>query len=262
MRCRLGSTIALAAALLTNSSALPAQNGNGQRGAAPAKAAAPADPHDLSGIWLARGTGIVMTNVPPMTPAGQAKFNANKPSYGPRAIAPALGNDPMGNCDPLGLPRLLFFENNPWDFEFVQASDRVMHFFDRFHVYRMIWTDGRELPKDPDPRWMGYSVGKWEGDTFMVDSVGFDDRSWIDHFGQPHSDQMHLEERYRRADHDTLEFTMSITDPKYYTRTWTSEKKVLKWQAKKEFSDELFCVPSEEQAFNRRMRDPAGGVIH
>jgi len=234
----------------------------GGRRNADAPAGPPHDPHDLSGIWIARGTGMVMTNVPPMTPLGQAKFNANKPSYGPRMIPPALGNDPMGNCDPLGIPRLLFFENNPGDFEIVQTPGKVIEFFDRFHVYRDIWTDGRSLPKDPDPRFNGYSTGRWEEDTFIVDSLGFDERTWLDHFGQPHSDEMRLRESYRRLDRDRLEFIMTITDPKYYTKPWVSESKIFRLSPRKEFDDELFCVPSEEQAFNKRMRDPAAGVVH
>src|ERR1700730_17956755 len=121
----------------------------GGRGRVEIPPGAPHDPKDLTGIWLARGTGIVMNNVPAMTAEGQAKFNANKPSYGPRAIPPALGNDAMGNCDPLGIPRLLFFEGNPWDFEIIQLPDRLIEFFDRFYVYRQIWIDRRALPKDP-----------------------------------------------------------------------------------------------------------------
>jgi hypothetical protein len=264
------SIVALVAILLFSSAALPqgrGQRGGGQRGAAQesasATAALPFSPRDLSGIWLGRNRVLAVSeDPPPRTPWGDAKFNSYKPSYGLRAIPPALGNDPQGNCDPLGIPRLLMFENNPWDFEIIQMPDRMLQVFDRHHVYRQIWTDGRELPRDPDPRWMGYSVGKWDGDTLVVNSVGFDDRSWLDHFGNPHSDQMRLEERYRRVNHDTIELVMTITDPMTYTKPWVSDKKILTWQNIKEFPDELFCVPSEEQAFNKRVRDPAGGLIN
>jgi hypothetical protein len=81
----------------------------------------------------------------------------------------------------------------------------------------------------------------------------------VDHFGNPHSDQMHLEERYRRVDRDTLELTMTLTDPKTYTKPWVSEKKIHKLVPNREIS-EIFCVPSEEEEFNRNIRDPAGGV--
>jgi hypothetical protein len=235
----------------------------GKSGPAKANAApsAPADPHDLSGVWRRRGGNLTMSNeAPPMTPEGQAKFNATKPGYGPRSVPPALGNDPMGTCDPLGLTRLIFFEVAGRPMEMIQVPGRVIQFFEWGHVLREIWTDGRELPKDPEPRWLGYSVGKWDGDTFVVDSIGFDDRTWLDHFGNPHSDQMRFQERYRRLNRDTMEMSMTLTDPKMYTKPWVSETKTLQLQPKAEI-DEVFCVPTEEQAFNKRMRDPAGGIV-
>ena len=196
---------------------------------------------------------------PPMTPWGQARFNDNKPSYGARAIPPALGNDPQGKCDPLGIPRLLFFGPTT-RIEIVQTAGRMLQFFEWEHIWRTIWTDGRELPKDPDPTYLGTAVGKWEGDTtFVVDSLGFDGRTWIDHFGDPHSGEMRLQERYHRVDHDTLELTLTLTDPKTYTKPWVSETKTFKLQPKTAEIQEIFCVPSQEEAFNKRIRDPAAG---
>jgi len=266
MRNRFTSSIVGLAAILAFSPAelsYAGQRGAGQRGAG-ANAAAPSPPHDpkdLSGIWTKTWRTLALSaEVPPMTPEGQAKFNANKPSYGPRAIPPALGNDPTGKCDPLGLVRNLLLEVAIYPMEIVQTPRRVLQFFEWAHSWREIWTDGRELPKDPEPRWMGYSVGKWEGDTFVVDSTGFDERTWLDHFGTPHSDQMRLQERYKRLDRDNLELTMTLTDPMTFTKPWVSEKKIFKLDPKAEIQ-ELFCVPSEEEAFNRKVRDPAGGVI-
>jgi len=123
----------------------------------------------------------------------------------------------------------------------------------------VIWTNGRALPKDPDPQWMGYSSGKWDGDTFVVNSLGFDERTWFDHFGNPVSDDMTLEERYRRIDRDTLELDMVINVPKAYTKPWVSEKKTFRLAPKTEIQ-ELFCVPSEEQRFNQLVRDPGSGI--
>ena len=259
------SIVGLAAILAFSPAALSyaGQRGGGQRGAG-ANAPAPSPPHDpkdLSGIWTKTWRTLALSaEVPAMTPEGQAKFNANKPSYGPRAIPPALGNDPTGKCDPLGLVRNLLLEVAIYPMEIVQTPRRVLQFFEWAHSWREIWTDGRELPKDPEPRWMGYSVGKWEGDTFVVDSTGFDERTWLDHFGTPHSDQMRLQERYKRLDRDNLELTMTLTDPMTFTKPWVSEKKIFKLDPKAEIQ-ELFCVPSEEEAFNRKVRDPAGGVI-
>src|SRR5947208_16721762 len=121
------------------------QRGGGQRGQrANAEPSPPHDPHDLSGIWVRRGGALSLSDAPPpFTPEGKKRFDANKPSYGPRSIPPALGNDPMGNCDPLGIPRLLVLENNPGDFEFIEIPGRILQIFDRHHVHRESWTDGR-----------------------------------------------------------------------------------------------------------------------
>jgi hypothetical protein len=246
----------------------PALFGQGQgkgKGKAPAPPAVsvPHDPHDLSGVWKRSGGVLTMSNeTPPMTPWGKAKFDAAKPVYGPRAVPGGLGNDPMSTCDPLGMPRNLFLEVSIYPMELVQTPDRVFQFFEWAHSYRVIWTDGRELPKDPDPQWMGYSVGKWEGDIFVVKSLGFDERTWLDHFGNPVSEDMTLEERYHRLDRDTLEVNMTIVAPKAYTKPWVSEKKILKLAPPKTDLQELFCVPSEEQRFNKLVRDPGSGLVN
>ena len=199
-----------------------------------------------------------MSNQPPsMTAWGQEQFNAHIPSYGPRAVPPAAGNDPTGKCDPLGYPRILFFGR---PVEIIQINGRVLQFFEWGRVLREIWTDGRELPKDPDPKWLGTAVGKWDGDTFVVDSAGFDERAWIDHFGNPHSEGMHLQERYHRVDRDTLEVTLTIDDPKTYMNPWVSDKKTLRLQPNERIRED-FCVPSEEESFNQGVRNPAGGVF-
>ncbi len=104
-------------------------------------------------------------------------------------------------------------------------------------------------------------MGRWEGDTLVVDSYGFEESTWIDHFGYPHSDEMRLEERYRRIAPDRLELIMTITDPKIYTKPWVSGKKVFRMLSKEEASLngwygllEERCVPSEEFDFNNRVR--------
>ena len=91
--------------------------------------------------------------------------------------------------------------------EFVQTKDRLIEFFDYFYTYRTIWLDGRPLPTDPEPTWYGYSVGHWDGNTLVVEVTGFNDESWLDTDGHPHSDQMRIEERFQRVDHDTIQNT-------------------------------------------------------
>ncbi len=193
---------------------------------------------------------------PPMTPWGKAKFDATQVSYGPRSVPPGEGNDPISECEPMGYPRDLWAANlRP--FEFVQTPDRMLQHMQFHDLWRTIWTDGRSLPKNPDAAWNGYSVGKWEGDIFVVESNGYDDRTWLDHFGNPHSDQMHLEERYRRVDADTLELVMTLTDPKAYTKPWVGDT-ITFVRAKVAIFEEI-CAPSEENHFNDRIRDAAVG---
>jgi hypothetical protein len=113
---------------------------------------------------------------------------------------------------------------------------------------------------DVEPRWNGYSVGHWDRNVFIVDSVGFDPRTWLDHNGYPHSDQMRLQERYRLIDGDTLELTMTLTDPEYYSAPFRSDVKRFKRdrELQEGWDEQIFCVPSEEQRFNKLIRD--GGV--
>jgi len=227
-----------------------------------AKSNAPFDPHDLSGMWNFYMRGIPGQGIygtpskthPPFTPWAQARYDAAKPGYGPKAQAD--GNDPILQCDPSGIPRILFF---PQPHEIVQTPNRVLMFFEREHAYRQIWTDGRPHSKDPEPTWMGDSIGHWEGDSFVVDTIGFNDKSWLDFYGDPHSDQMHVIERYKRVDRDTLSMQLIIDDPKAYTATWVGDTKIYKLLTGKEATmEELFCVYSEENAFTNRIRMPAG----
>jgi hypothetical protein len=269
MRNRLSLLIAAIALFGMSSSAFS------QRGRANAAPAPPHDPHDLAGIWnLGGGQDLSLTPAPPpMTPEGQKKFDANKPSYGRelgsadaaahseehigrrRAVPPGVGNDPIGDCNPLGWPRLFFFGR---PVEIIQLPDRVVQFWEWTHIWRTIWTDGRPLPKDPDVRWYGYSVGRWEGDTFVVETIGVDGRTWVDHFGDVHSDDMHLTERWHRLDRDNMEVTMTLEDPKIYTKPWVSDKKMLRLQQPHELREEL-CAPVDEESFNQRTRNPAAG---
>jgi hypothetical protein len=216
--------------------------------------------HSLNDKWLDIKDKSVPNQMrseaypPPMTAWGMAKFEATKPSYGPRAVPPGKGNDAVSSCEPMGYPRDLW-EANLRPFEFVQTSDRVLQHMQFHDLWRTIWTDGRQLPKNPDPAWNGYSIGHWEGDTFVVESNGYDDRTWLDHFGYPHSDQMYLVERYKRVDADTLELQITLTDPKTYTAPWVGDK-ITFVRAKVAIFEDI-CAPSEESHFNEAIRDPA-----
>jgi hypothetical protein len=236
-----------------------------QRGPTTFPAGPPHDPHDLSGVWLlgrGGGTGTVFsTDTPSLTAEGMAKLNANKPGFGPRAVVPAFGNDPIGDANPPGLPRMLFY---PRPFQIVQLADKILEVFEWTRVWREVWTDGRKAPEDPDPKWYGTSIGRWEGDTFVVETSGLDPRAWLDQWGYPYSEEARLVERYRRADRDNLELTVTLNDPKFYTKPWTTEKKIFRLQQKGSPDSELLEVifaPLDENSFNKRIRNPAGGLI-
>ena len=190
----------------------------------------PAPPHDLTGIWDASGGGIGGSGQAaareaaraPFTPLGEKMMQANKPGNGPYSVPVSEINDPLSTLgDPTGFPRQLTFELRP--VQIVHTPNQVLMLYMFEKRWRVIWTDGRALPEDPDPRWYGYSVGRWEDDsTFVVDTVGTDDRTWLDNSGNPHSVALRVEERYRRVNENTLELTVTFDDPQVYTRPWVA----------------------------------------
>lgn len=187
-----------------------------------------------------------------MTPWAKARFATEKPGYGSRAVPG--GNDPILQCDPIGFPRIMFM---PTPFEFVQTSNRVLQFFEREHAWRPIWTDGRSFPEDADPTWFGYAIGHWEGDdTFVVESQGFNDKTWLGASGYPHSEDMRVTERYHRVDHDTILYDITVTDPKAYIKPIVGPQRTVKLRPNQEIG-EFPCVWSEENAFTKRIREPA-----
>jgi hypothetical protein len=258
-RARLVGSVFVLGALLASAPATFAQATN-PSGTVQAPAASPANgkalSHDLSGVWMPYSVhmdGIDEKLRPPLTPWGQARFDASAPLVGPRAVA-GKENNPALHCEPEAVPKSLILPN---PFEIVQIPGRMFMFFEQYHLWRTIWSDGRPLPKDPDPNFLGYSVGKWEGDTFVVDTIGMNDKPWVDSYGNPRSEQMHLTERYRRLDHDTLEMQIIMDDPKAYTKPWVNPPQRFKLEPGWEIA-EFFCVVDEENSYGDAVRKPAG----
>jgi hypothetical protein len=227
-------------------------------------AAPPETPRrDISGVWA--GPPLpTLEEAAPFTPAGQARYDANRATWGPKAVGLAESNDPLITCDPLGFPRSMLYETR--GFEFVHTPAKTIELLQYQRAWREIWTDGRPLPADvggdspssPDPRWYGYSIGRWEDDhTFVVETTGTDERSWVDYQGRPHSAVAHFEERYRRVDGKTLEVTVTVTDPETYTRPYVAMKQVFVRADKQELEEQL-CVPSEAIEYFRTIAEPAG----
>jgi hypothetical protein len=215
--------------------------------------------HDIAGVWSGNpndlevnGLPMNMTAVPSFTPYGRKLFEADQ-SDSPQWNS----KDPENTCDPMGWPRWLTFN---YGFEFVVLPDRVLQFFEWGHTWRDIWTDGRKLPPNPPiQRYLGYAVGRWEGDTFVVESNGYDDRSWLAQApaqrtgtgrpgGYPHSDEMRIEERYKRINYGLLEVMLTVTDPKVYMTPWTTTGTITLIPNTE--MAENFCVPSDSIHFN------------
>jgi hypothetical protein len=133
--------------------------------------------------------------------------------------AQSLGKDlPSTNCLPIGIPLAsLVSEVN----KIVQTPNLTVIMYESDGTHRQIYTDGRKAPKDPEPLWLGYSTGRWERDMLVVDTVGFNDKSWLDALGHPHSDVLHVVERYRRRDFGHLDIEYTIDDAKMYTKPFS-----------------------------------------
>ena len=127
-------------------------------------------------------------------------------------------NAPEAHCVPVGVPGINTF---PSPFKIIQTPPLIIMLYEKDTTYRQIFMDGRPLPNDPHPSFMGYSVGRWDGDTLVVESVGFRDDGWLDRMGHPHSDQLHLLERYRRTDFGHMSIQVRVDDPKTYGTPFT-----------------------------------------
>lgn len=217
------------------------------------------NPKDLSGVWGNNGIPFDFKTKPPFTDSGKKLWEATQAEVKHPGV-PATnggegGKDPMMHCDPLGYPRALQYN---YGMEFITLPDRILQMFEWGGYHRTIWTDGRKLPADPpQTRWFGYAVGHWEGNTLVVESNGYEDRSWIDEDrpgrqrGIPHSDEMTVTERWTRPNYGTLNVEMTINDPKVFTKPWVS-KGTTDLRPGTELS-EYYCVPSDSEQYNTEL---------
>jgi hypothetical protein len=229
----------------------------------------PAPKRDLSGIWDPGDAGIQALgpammpddgkpqHQPPYTPLGLEMLKETKPSNGARAGVSTESNDPVIAGDPQGIPREDLFEFRT--LQILQTPVQVYLLYEFGRVWRVVWTDGREVPKNPEPRWFGYSVAKWADDyTLVVETTGLDERTWIDHAGRPHSDQLRVEERFHRVDHDHLEISVLIDDPKMYTKPWLAlDRLVFNLEPQTFDVRDMFWTPTEFQGYNKLIGNDA-----
>jgi hypothetical protein len=231
---------------------------------APPSNPGPAPKRDLSGTWnSSRGAGggiqaLGAQNMPDdgkpehqlsYTQAGLAALQPHKPGFGTRAVEPDSINDPVNSCDPQGMPREDLYEVRTT--QILQSDKKLVLMYEYNRVWRVIWTDGRELPKDPEPQWYGYSTGKWIDDyTFVAQTYGVDPRTWVDNAGRPHSEQMTIEERFHRINADQLELTVTLTDPLFYSKPWVALDKFPMTRVPDTFHvREMICSTSEYQQY-------------
>ena len=200
----------------------------------------------------------------PYTPYGLELYKSHKALEGVDAVLPAFFNDPRNKCEPLGFPRM-----NHYNVRMTQVFQNpykiaILYQFEK--RWRTIWIDGREVPKEiPEPRWYGYSVGKWVDDsTLVVQTVGTmgEERAWLDNTGRPVSEAMRVEERFHRVDHDNLELTVTIDDPKMYTKPWVALNKFpMKLQSPDYDVIEMMCIPSESEKYHKEYGDVASETV-
>jgi hypothetical protein len=179
--------------------------------AAPAPRAPDGHP-DLGGLWHklpGKYSEDIAAELKPadIQPWASELYRRNKENRGT--------DSPSMKCLPWG-PRF----STSFDAKIVQTPGVVVILQDDLS-YRQIFLDGRKLPQDPNPSWMGYSIGHWDADTLVVESIGFNDRSWLDGSGHPHSETLHLTERFRRGNVGHMDVELTIDDPKAYTKHWT-----------------------------------------
>jgi len=246
----------------------------------------PAPRRSIAGMWGPAdgpGAGTQAQGVPakpnngkpenqlPYTPFGLELYRSHKALEGVDAVLPSEDNDPRNRCEPLGMPRENHY--NVRLTQIFQDDYKVAILYHYDNRWRIIWTDGRELPKlveggveiggeVRERRFFGYSVGRWVNDnTLEVQTVGMmpDDRVWLDSTGRPISEQVRVTETFRRVDYDRLEWSETIDDPKVYTRPWETMKLPMRLHDPRTDIMEYYCSPSEQENYNKLFGNGASG---
>lgn len=189
---------------------------------------------DMNGLWQPQYTPDLtkayMQELP-FTPLGAQRWKSVD-----------TANDPTGFCLPVGPARAL---QSPYPFEILQTVDRVAIVFEYQWTFRLFYLDGRTPPADIHeyPEWMGFSTGRWEGDTLVVDTVAIHERTWLDTAGHEHSDKLKLNERFRKTGADTIEWVVTFDDPVFFTQPWTITRTLRRMAAPK---DRIMSYSCEE----------------
>lgn len=229
----------------------------------------PAPKRDLTGTWAGPGSGANVPRgsnnenptAPPLTELGKKLYAENKPIG---KYSPGGTNDPHSRyCDPFGFPQNM--TNEIRGMTIATLGNRTFIMLEYMDVWREIWSDGRTLPVDVasgkdklDPKYNGYSIGRWEDDyTFVVDTTGLDDTTWATKNGYPHTVDAVVHERFHRDSKNDMTLTITMDDPKLYTRQFMLGVEHFRWIPNQQL-DEFTCIPSQVQQYLKELGDPAG----
>jgi hypothetical protein len=229
----------------------------------------PAPKRDLTGTWAGESSGAGIKRLvppespPPLTPLGKQLFDRNKAEG--REVLIAQSNDPhVRYCDPFGFPRNM--NDQIRSMTITTLPDRTFVLVKFMTIWREIWMDGRALPANVggrgrdahDPTYNGYSVGRWADDyTFVVETTGMAPETWATESGYPHSVDARVTERFQRKSKNDLTLTMTMDDPKLYTRPVSLGEIYFRWIPSQTFFD-FTCIPSSVQRYLKEMGDPSG----
>jgi hypothetical protein len=178
----------------------------------------PADAPNLTGKWaMTRPITHLLTSdgkEPPLNAKGKAEYEKRRAALhaGDQSV------DPISACLMHGTPRLLYA---PYPFLILQTTRSVNFVHEVNHTFRIIYWD-KELPEDPDPNYLGYSIARFESRTLVIDTIGLNDKTWLDYSGLPHGEKLKVEERYTLTAPNTIEGSVTLTDPDYYTAAWST----------------------------------------
>jgi hypothetical protein len=175
---------------------------------------------DLSGVWMTEGQDFFFDLATGLKP-GQVVLQPSARLLQQQREANLHGDDPLARCLPHGVPRVN--TNGLFPFKIIQTPGLIVILYEQLNLFRQVFMDGRKLAANPNPTWLGYSTGKWDGDTLVVETSGFNDKTWLDTVkGRPASEALHVTERFRRKDFGNMEVQATIDDPKSYTKPWTT----------------------------------------
>ena len=209
---------------------------------APAPKAADGRP-DLSGVWQAEGQEFFFDLASGLKP-GEVVMLPWAKALQQRRVDREHGDDPLARCLPHGVPRVN--TNGLFPFKIIQTPGLVVILYEQLYLFRQVFLDGRKLAENPNPSWLGYSTGRWDGDTLVIETSGFNDQTWLDtSVGHPASEALHVIERFHRRNFGTLEVQATINDPKAYAKPWTSKIQKMNLQLDTDLM-EFICNENEK----------------